>query len=497
MRSVFELVRIVGDATQGLSQEGPADVVQRDLTVRLLRVRDAVDVVHPADEVDGIGRLVVTEREPDGDLELDHVDGDGPGDLRRTVRLELKIRRERCLAVARVEAEGEGLAVDVVEVNPDPEPRGELSQLGHVVRVGRTHLDIRSEERCVRGGRIVDDELQIHERWRYRVPELGRAVELELDDRIGAPECLPAVEQFLELLPDEIERDRLVTRERCGAQRWVRIEERGKSSSVVDPHVLVTILVEHHSGHRPRIGLVLAEEERHAIVEHPLIRVGHDVDEDDRQDHVPEKDRVGRERKIDAIVGIAGIGERLTWRDVVGDRDVLTGRRTLTVDDVDAQPGVVVLAAAVRVEFDRHAGQDGVRHGCGARRNGLNLGAYAVIVAIVLVENDPGEPLDVRIERREHRPVVQGDGQGVVEPPGVTRLREDVDVHRWKQEFLDRYRLGTQPDEDVVSRVVPESLPLARIDGAAQVGVLVEPIGVVVPVRLKVGHVGGGSRGTR
>ena len=86
-----EAVRIAGDAAQGLSQEGPAHVVERAWH-RLLGVRDAVDIVHPAHEVDGIGRLMVTEREPDLDLELGDVDGSRPGDLRRTVRLELKIQ---------------------------------------------------------------------------------------------------------------------------------------------------------------------------------------------------------------------------------------------------------------------------------------------------------------------------------------------------------------------------------------------------------------------
>src|SRR5437763_6557822 len=46
-----------------------------------------------------------------------------------------------------------------------------------------------------------------------------------------------------------------------------------------------------------------------------------------------------------------------------------------------------------------------------------------------------------------------------------------------------------------MSGVVPEGLPLARIDGAAKVGVLVEPIGVVLLIVLKVRDVGGGAGG--
>src|SRR5205823_7521107 len=46
-----------------------------------------------------------------------------------------------------------------------------------------------------------------------------------------------------------------------------------------------------------------------------------------------------------------------------------------------------------------------------------------------------------------------------------------------------------------MSGVVPEGLPLARIDGAAKVGVLVEPIGVELLIVLKVRDVGGGAGG--
>ena len=46
-----------------------------------------------------------------------------------------------------------------------------------------------------------------------------------------------------------------------------------------------------------------------------------------------------------------------------------------------------------------------------------------------------------------------------------------------------------------MSGVVPEGLPLACIDGAAKIGILVEPIGVALLIVLKVRDVGGGSGG--
>jgi hypothetical protein len=95
------------------------------------------------------------------------------------------------------------------------------------------------------------------------------------------------------------------------------------------------ILIEDHSRDRPGIGLILAKEERHAIVEDPLVLARGDVDEDNRQDHVPEIDRVRRQREIDALVGVAGIGKGLAVGDVGRNRDVLTFGRRETIDDVD------------------------------------------------------------------------------------------------------------------------------------------------------------------
>ena len=167
------------------------------------------------------------------------------------------------------------------------------------------------------------------------------------------------------------------------------------------------------------------------------------------------------------------------------------------VDDVDVERGVGILVVVVRVEFDRHAGQEGIRDRLGAGRDGPNLGADAVVVAIVLVENDPGEAVDIRTERRKHGPVIQSDGERVVELPRVARFREDVDVHCGKEKLLHRNRLRAQLDVDRMGGVVPEGLPLARINGVAEIGILAEPIGVVVLVRLKVRHVGGQVRRNR
>ena len=161
----------------------------------------------------------------------------------------------------------------------------------------------------------------------------------------------------------------------------------------------------------------------------------------DRQDHVPQKNLIRSERKVDALVGIAGVRELLALRNVSGDRNVLARSRTLTVDDVDIEFGVGILVVVVRVKFDSHASQNGIRDRRRAGRDGPNLGAYAVIVAIVLVENNSIEAVDIRIERREHGPVIQSDGEGVIELPRVARFREDVYVHRGKQEFLNRDRL--------------------------------------------------------
>jgi hypothetical protein len=50
-------------------------------------------------------------------------------------------------------------------------------------------------------------------------PKLCALSSLSLISGSGLPSPCPAVEQFLKLLPDEVERDRLVARERIGGQR--------------------------------------------------------------------------------------------------------------------------------------------------------------------------------------------------------------------------------------------------------------------------------------
>ena len=53
-------------------------------------------------------------------------------------------------------------------------------------------------------------------------------------------------------------------------------------------------------------------------------------------------------------------------------------------------------------------------------------------------------------------------------------------------ELLDRNRLRAQLQCDGVRRLVVEGLPVVRVDGTAEVGVLAEPVGVVLAVRLDV-----------
>ena len=132
----------------------------------------------------------------------------------------------------------------------------------------------------------------------------------------------------------------------------------------------------------------MAEKERDAIVEDPLVVARGDVDEDDRQDHVPQKNFVRREREIDALVGVAGVRKGLAVGNVGRNREILTRRRGEAIDDVDVQRGVGVLVVVVGMELDRDAGQDRVRDRLGPGRRRPNLGAYAVVVAVVLVEDD-------------------------------------------------------------------------------------------------------------
>ena len=171
--------------------------------------------------------------------------------------------------------------------------------------------------------------------------------------------------------------------------------------------------------------------------------------------------------------------------------------RAEAIDDVDVQRGVGVLVVVVGVELDRDAGQDRVRDRLGSGRRRPNLGADAVVVAIVLVENDSVEAVDVRIERRKHCPVVERDGERVVELPRVARFGEDVKVHRRKHKLLDGDRLRAQLDVDPMRGVVVEGLALARVDGAAEIGILAEPVGVVILVGLKVRDKGGRAFGIR
>ena len=250
--------------------------------------------------------------------------------------------------------------------------------------------------------------------------------------------------------------------------------------------MLVVILIQHHTGHSPGIGLT-AEEQRHSVVKDPLVLVGNaDVDEDNRQDHVAQVDELRRQRQIEALVRVPAIIEPLARGDVGGDRDVLALCGTDPVDDVDVQRRVSVLVVVVRVELDRHPGEPLVRGGLDRCGGGSDFGADAVVVAVVLVEDDAREAVHVRVEWRQHRAVVEGDRERVVELPCVAGVGEDVHVHLGQVELLERDRLGAQLQSDGVRRLVVERVPVVRVHRTAEVGVLAEPVGVVRAVRLDV-----------
>jgi hypothetical protein len=70
-------------------------------------------------------------------------------------------------------------------------------------------------------------------------PKLCAVSSLSLISGSGLPSPCRLVEQFLKLLPDEVERDRFVARKRTGGERRRGVEQRRERTPIVDAHVLV------------------------------------------------------------------------------------------------------------------------------------------------------------------------------------------------------------------------------------------------------------------